>query len=95
MAQQAESLMVMFSDVTRQTKFHRLWTELKDWDNENQENRQVARIKLEQALQEIGERPLDDMDWTPNAVSLEEIKDDAEAIQAGEEDHADAMDVDS
>lgn len=92
MAKQAGNLMVMFSDVTREGKFHRLWAELNDWDNGNQENRRAARSKLEQALQEIGERPMDDMDWTPNAVSLEEIKDGVEDLQQAEE--VDAMDVD-
>ena len=92
MAQQAENLMIMFSDVTRQTKFHRLWAELNDWDIGSQGDGQAARSKLEQALREIGERPMDDMDWTPNAVSLEEIKDGVEDLQQAAE--IDAMEVD-
>jgi hypothetical protein len=35
-------------------------------------------------LQEISERPLDDMDWSPNLVSLQEITD-----VAGERNHND------
>jgi hypothetical protein len=73
MALQAQDLMTMFSDVTRQNKFHRLWAELKDWDA-SQDETQAKKNKLEAALMDISERPLDDMDWTPNAVSLQEIK---------------------
>lgn len=73
MAQQAQDLMTMFKDVTRQNKFHGLWEELNDWDRNSTGDLQAARGKLERALQEISERPMDDMDWTPNAVSLQEI----------------------
>ncbi|KAI9646756.1 hypothetical protein NHQ30_004754 [Ciborinia camelliae] len=73
MTQQAEDLMGVFSDQTRLSKFHRLWAELFDWERLSVTNMQAARYKLEMALQEIGERPMDDMDWTPNAISLQEI----------------------
>jgi hypothetical protein len=81
MAQQAENLMTMFRDITRQTKFHRLGFELNDWDRSSGEDQQAARMKLEHALQEISERPIDDMDWTPNAVSLQEITLEVEQAQ--------------
>lgn len=73
MALQAQDLMSMFSDGTRQDKFHRLWLELKEWDIASMADTQAARSKLEAALQEISERPVDDMDWTPNAMSLKEV----------------------
>ena len=81
MAQQAENLMTMFRDVTRQGKFERLGAELTVWDRNSGGDQQAARMKLEQALQEISERPMDDMDWTPNAVSLQEITSGAEPPQ--------------
>ena len=81
MAQQAENLMTMFRDITRQTKFHRLGSELNDWDRSSSEDQQAAKMKLERALQEISERPIDDMDWTPNAVSLQEITLEVEQVQ--------------
>jgi hypothetical protein len=70
--------MTMFRDVTRQGKFQRLGAELIDWDRNSNRDQQAARMKLERALQEISERPMDDMDWTPNAVSLQEITLEAE-----------------
>ncbi|KAH6713463.1 hypothetical protein BKA61DRAFT_675708 [Leptodontidium sp. MPI-SDFR-AT-0119] len=73
MALQAQDLMSMFSDGTRQDKFHRLWLELKKWDTASMVDAQGARTRLEAALQEISERPVDDMDWTPNAMSLQEV----------------------
>lgn len=73
MASQAQDLMFMFSDITRQGKFHRLREELKQWDSGPRDDPQRKRNQLETALREISERPVDDMDWTPNAVSLQEI----------------------
>ena len=94
MASQAQDLMSMFSDVTRQTKFHHLWDELNGWDTAGQQNLQAARSKLQEALQEISERPMDDMDWTPNAVSLQEITSDAESLLEIEEQYVDEMELD-
>jgi hypothetical protein len=73
MALTGQSLMTMYSDMTRQSKFDLLWSELNDWDTTNEENMDATQVKLQHALQEISERPLDDMDWTPNAVSLQEL----------------------
>ncbi|TVY81130.1 hypothetical protein LSUE1_G003362 [Lachnellula suecica] len=73
MAQQAQNLMAMFSDVTRQNKLHHLQLEMGEWDVLSQRDPQTANSKLQMALQEVSERPLNDMDWTPNAVSLEEV----------------------
>ncbi|TVY34962.1 Uncharacterized protein LSUB1_G008164 [Lachnellula subtilissima] len=73
MALQAQNLMAMFSDVTRQNKLYYLQIELGEWNSLNAVDPQAARSKLQRALQEISERPLDDMDWSPNAVSLEEV----------------------
>ncbi|TVY45598.1 Uncharacterized protein LOCC1_G006169 [Lachnellula occidentalis] len=73
MALQAQNLMAMFSDVTRQNKLYYLQVELGEWNGLNAVDPQAARSKLQRALQEISERPLDDMDWSPNAVSLEEV----------------------
>ncbi|QSZ30595.1 hypothetical protein DSL72_000152 [Monilinia vaccinii-corymbosi] len=96
MARQAEDLMCLFSDQTRQVKFHRLWTELCDWRKLSAMDMQAARRKLEMALQEIGERPMDDdMDWTPNEISLQEIT--AAEVKLGEVENYDihdAMEID-
>lgn len=93
MAQQAEKLMAMFRDITRQGKFEKLGAELTDWDRSSAGDQEAARTKLEQALQEISERPMDDMDWTPNAESLREITLEVEpALDNGE--LGDAMDLD-
>jgi hypothetical protein len=95
MTSQAQDLMVMFSDVTRQDKFHHLREELKQWDSAVTEDPQERRYKLESALREISERPVDDMDWTPNAVSLQEITWRPESPQAQEsEEYVDQMEVD-
>ena len=94
MAQQAQNLMTMFGDVSRQDKFQRLWEELHSWDRNNKADPQGARGKLEQILLEVNERPMDDdMDWTPNAVSLQEIMPQVEQIQ-GTVYHEDAMELD-
>lgn len=96
MAQQAEDLMSLFSDRTRELKFHKLWTELHDWEKLSAMDMQAARYKMEVALQEIGERPMeDDMDWTPNAISLQEIPADEAEIKGAEDyDVHDAMEID-
>ncbi|KAG4443678.1 hypothetical protein IFR05_000864 [Cadophora sp. M221] len=73
MALQSQDLMSMFSDGTRQDKFHHLWLELKGWDAASIVDGQGARTGLEAALQVISERPVDDMDWTPNVMSLQEV----------------------
>jgi hypothetical protein len=71
MALKAQDIMEMFRDFTRRNKFHRLWVELNDWDQSS--DQQATREKLLLALREISEAPVDDMDWTPNAVSLQEV----------------------
>lgn len=83
MALQAQDLMSMFLDGTRQDKFHRLWLELKEWDIASMVDAQAARSKLEAALQEISERPMDDMDWTPNTMSLQQV-----TVETGVQDHS-------
>lgn len=95
MTLRGEDLMSMLSDITRQTKFNQLRTELKAW---NPLDPSGARARLETALQEISERPMDDMDWTPNAASLQEVTPAVENTQANIEQladaFADAMDLD-
>jgi len=71
MAGQAQGLMSMFGDVSRQNRFLRLSDELTEWDHAVLDP-DTKRQKLELALREISERPVDDMDWTPNSVSLQE-----------------------
>jgi hypothetical protein len=90
MVLEAQDMMTMFSDTTRQGKFHRLWVELNDWDRSF--DLQDAREKLQLALREISERPIDDMDWTPNAVSLQEITTDVGSVY--DQYHGEEMDLD-
>jgi hypothetical protein len=92
MALQGKDMMTMFSDVTRSEKFHHLWVELRKWDEMNRTDPQNARQKLEEALKLISERPVDDMDWTPNAVSLQEVTNEVAVMEADEE--PEAMDLD-
>lgn len=73
MTLQARNLMLIFSDVARQNKFHTLWEELGLWEGHARENQEAARNRLEEALKDISDRPVDDMDWSPNAVSLQEV----------------------
>ncbi|ESZ96067.1 hypothetical protein SBOR_3544 [Sclerotinia borealis F-4128] len=95
MIQQAEDLMGIFSDRTRQYKFNKLWAELFDWEKLSVMDIQAARYKMEMALQEIGERQMDDMDWTPNAISLQEIPAvKVEIREVQEYDDYDAMEID-
>jgi hypothetical protein len=95
MSSQAQDLMFMFSDVTRQNKFHRLQEEIKQWDSVITDDQQGKRNKLESALREISEQPVDDMDWTPNAVSLQEITSRPASPQIQEaEEYIDQMEVD-
>lgn len=82
MVVKAQDVMSIFSDITRRQKFHRLWIELNEWDQSK--DPEAAKERLLWALQEISERPLDDMDWSPNLVSLQEITD-----VAGEQNHND------
>jgi hypothetical protein len=91
MSHQANTLMEMYGDMTRQSKFHRVWAAIDDWDTESLDP-QVKRGKLELALQEISERPVNDMDWSPNAVSLEEVTSLDDELQAVDMD--DPMDMD-
>ena len=93
MVLQAQGLMAIFSDVGRQEKFHRLWVELKEWDT-SQVDQQSKRSKLETALRDISEQPLDDMDWTPNSVSLQEIKTGGGEVLGIEQHQVDEMEVD-
>jgi hypothetical protein len=90
MALQAEMTMSMFSDITRRDKFHSLRMQLDDWDLRSQVDPQGARHKLEFAMREISEMAVDDMDWTPNAVSLQEITDG----EAAQDAYSDEMDLD-
>lgn len=97
LAFKAGNLMEMFRDASRKEKFERLRFELGRWDEGCRINRDAARTMLEEALKRIGERPMDDMDWTPNAVSLQEIKDDGTAeLQNGGEsyEYSDEMELD-
>jgi len=88
---QAQDLMMTFSDTTRQSKFIHLLAELNDWEIGVQQNFDAAKKKLQDALQEIGERPMDDMDWTPNSVSLQEV---ALYSNPAPEELVDAMELD-
>lgn len=81
----------MFSDGTRSEKFTKLWVELGEWDRRNKIDPQGARQKLEEALKNISERPVDDMDWSPNIESLQEVTNKVEAVQ---EFVADEMELD-
>jgi len=90
MVVKAEEVMSMFADDTRRTKFHRLWVELNDWDQSI--DSQAAKEKLLLALQSISERPVDDMDWTPNSVSLQEIPEGH--YHREDQYHGEAMDLD-
>src|SRR4051794_3736631 len=67
-ALQAQDLMWMFTDGSREEKFHRMWLELKAWDTTIMVGTQVARSRLKLSFQEISEQPVDDVDWTTNAV---------------------------
>ncbi|CCU76517.1 hypothetical protein BGHDH14_bgh03424 [Blumeria hordei DH14] len=71
MALQCQSLMSLFSDTSRYDKFKLLRSEIGKWEI-NSISLSDPRAKLEQALQNISEGPIDDMDWTPNPVSIEE-----------------------
>jgi hypothetical protein len=93
MVMKAQDVMSMFADVTRRNKFHRLWVELNNWDQSR--DPQAAKETLLLALQEISERPVDDMDWSPNSVSLQEITDLGDVHRHGEDQyHGEAMDLD-
>ncbi|KUJ16104.1 uncharacterized protein LY89DRAFT_618900 [Mollisia scopiformis] len=92
MTLQAQDLMSMFSDTTRQNKFHQLWAELNVWNSKD--DALGARTRLERALREISERPMDDMDWTPNAVSLEELHASSGEVQNTPELYTDEMELD-
>ena len=98
MAMKAQQLMEIFSDGSRREKFVRLKEELSQWDMSSKEHRDDARRRLENALKEIGEQDMDDMDWSPNAVSLHELKEnehlDGEAIGTRVMDEIDEMDLD-
>lgn len=80
-------LMSCFGDVTRQRKFVWLKEVLIDWDS-GVNGLDVKRRMLENALRQISERPVDDMDWTPNMVSMEQV------TGGDDEDYDDRMDID-
>jgi hypothetical protein len=67
---------------------------LRGWDAASQWDGQDARRKLEAALHEIGERPMDDMDWTPIAVSLQEVTADAGPLVEWQEHSRDEVELD-
>jgi len=98
MALQAQDLMSMFSDTTRQNKFHYLFVELNIWESHNKDNPISSRAKLEGALREINEQPMDEMDWTPNAVSLQELQPGSENVQENSQEtveyYVDEMELD-
>lgn len=94
MALKAQKLMSMFSDATRQYRFDFLRSELWEWEAGSKINDQAAKERLQQALQEIAERPMSDMDWTPNSISLQEISTDAESLQDIDDHYADEMELD-
>lgn len=94
MALKAQDLMAMFADGSRQEKFYLLYSELRAWDTASMEDPNAARSKLEAALREISEKPLDDMDWTPNAVSLQEIPYEEEKRGEDSEYPSDEMELD-
>ena len=92
----ARDLMFMFGDVTRQDKFHRLAKELWEWDHSGHDL-QTRRTRLESALREINEAPIDDMDWSPNVMSLQEISvlpERTHQRQVSEAESLDRMDID-
>lgn len=90
MAQQGENLTSILSDNTRQEKFLHLRVAIREW-KKNSNNLVTARAKLEEALLEIAERPINDMDWTPDSVSIEEIP---HKIIIFEQNDIDMMDLD-
>ncbi|KAH8821907.1 hypothetical protein F5884DRAFT_662340, partial [Xylogone sp. PMI_703] len=94
MLSHAQGLMSMFSDITRQTKFHQLYVALIEWDETSSDDLQTARSKLERAIQEVNEKPIDDMDWTPNTESLEEVMPGEEEAREIEEYYIDEMEID-
>lgn len=92
MVVKAQDIMSMFADTTRRNKFHRLWIELNDWDQSK--DTQAAKETLLLALREVSERPVDDMDWTPNSVSLQEVTEVDEGHCGEDQYHGEAMDLD-
>lgn len=92
-ASQAQGLMVVLSDFTRAEKLVSLKAQLSAWEASMATNYDAAKQTLLDALREIGERPVDDMDWTPNSVSMEEHPDEQLAAAAPLQ-WADHMDVD-
>ncbi|TQS35405.1 hypothetical protein Golomagni_04174 [Golovinomyces magnicellulatus] len=92
MIKQAEELMYILSDQTRQEKLNRLWYELGEWGN-NFNDLDAARAKFEQALQTITDGPVDDMDWTPNPVSIEGFNE--STLVHSKDDSGEMMDIDN
>lgn len=74
LCQEAENLTILFGDVSRKDKCTRLKEELERWDRENIGDMDAKKRVLEQALMIIGEKPVADMDWTPNEVSMAEVR---------------------
>ena len=85
MSRQASALMAIFDDPTRENKFVLLWQAIQQWDDEVLEL-YVKQRKLEQALQEISERPIDDMDWSPVIAPTQEPAHSDEAYAFDEDD---------
>jgi len=96
MALQAQDLMLMFADSSRVTKFQLLQEALYEWDNTHRHDPDKSRADLEQALREITERPLDNMDWTPNAISLQDVtsRTALDGLYLDTQEHLDEMDID-
>lgn len=94
MASQAQDLMATFADVTRQHKFMYLRVELDEWDRLSVMDLEGAKERLKWVLQQISERPVSDMDWTPNDVSLEEVGHGTVRENGDQGETSDEMDLD-
>ncbi|RKF60817.1 putative ran bp2 nzf zinc finger-like protein [Erysiphe neolycopersici] len=91
MARQGAKLMTILSDNTRQEKFIHLRAAIIEWEN-NFKDLSTARANLECALQKIAEQPINDMDWTPDSVSMDETSYETSLLDPT--DHIDMMDLD-
>ncbi|POS84755.1 hypothetical protein EPUL_003665 [Erysiphe pulchra] len=91
MARNGARLMTILSDNTRQEKFDHLRAAINEWENDSYDL-STARANLECALQKIAEQPLNDMDWTPDSVSMDKIS--YETSLSEPTDHIDMMDLD-
>lgn len=91
MARKGAKLMTILSDNTRQEKFNHLVVAINEWEN-NSNDLSTARANLECALQKIAEQPINEMDWTPDSVSMSEISYETSLMEPT--DHIDMMDLD-